>query len=153
VNPSFSSQEPRRPRFSFFNLHNVKELTFTPQGQNVGEAIASDFFPQNKPTIRLPGSKSALSEVAVSGNNLKSFASSAPRFLEDPKITVNRCFRFSFRFALACRGEFEVTFKSDCSFFSVACRSLFRRLAPRSAAVSGVIGTTFRAVNPHFQTP
>ena len=27
VNPSFRSQEPRRPRFSFFCLHNVNELT------------------------------------------------------------------------------------------------------------------------------
>jgi len=30
VNSSFSSQEPRRPRFSFFYLHNVKELTIPP---------------------------------------------------------------------------------------------------------------------------
>ena len=27
---SFSSQEPRRPRFSFFHLHNFKELTSGP---------------------------------------------------------------------------------------------------------------------------
>jgi hypothetical protein len=27
LRPSFRSQEPRRPRFSFFYLHNVKELT------------------------------------------------------------------------------------------------------------------------------
>ncbi|MCR6636023.1 hypothetical protein, partial [Devosia sp.] len=59
---------------------------------------------------------------------------------------------FSVRFELT-EENFEVTSKSDCSFFSVACRSSFRRLAPRSAAVSGVIGMTFGAVNPLFQTP
>ncbi|WP_436073896.1 hypothetical protein, partial [Devosia sp. LjRoot3] len=59
---------------------------------------------------------------------------------------------FSVRFKLT-EENFEVTSKSDCSFFSVACRSSFRRLAPRSAAVSGVIGMTFGAVNPLFQTP
>jgi hypothetical protein len=30
VNPDLSSQEPRRPRFSFFSLHNVNELTKAP---------------------------------------------------------------------------------------------------------------------------
>jgi hypothetical protein len=61
---SFSSQEPRRPRFSFFYLHNVKELTFTPHWQNVGEAVASDLFKQNKllsgcPAASLPCQKCA----------------------------------------------------------------------------------------------
>ena len=28
-------QEPRRPRFSFFHLHNVKEPTYSPQRRNV----------------------------------------------------------------------------------------------------------------------
>jgi len=85
---------------------------------------------------------------------LKSFASSASRFLVKFFFTVNRFFSifFSVRFELT-EENFEVTSKSDYSFFSVACRSSLRRLAPRSAAVSGVIGMTFGAVNPLFQTP
>ena len=35
VNPSISPQEPRRPRFSFFYLHNVKELTKSPSPVNL----------------------------------------------------------------------------------------------------------------------
>jgi len=35
VNPSFRSQEPRRPRFSFFYLHNVKELTIPPSPASI----------------------------------------------------------------------------------------------------------------------
>jgi hypothetical protein len=57
VNPSFSSQEHRRPRFSFFNLHNVKELTLSLTRENVGEAIASYLIPTKQLPSRSPGTK------------------------------------------------------------------------------------------------
>ncbi|WP_210338943.1 hypothetical protein, partial [Devosia sp. WQ 349K1] len=58
------SQEPRRPRFSFFNLHNVKELTHRLQtGHVILEAKLPEFL-ETKPSIRLPGRSSALSETA-----------------------------------------------------------------------------------------
>jgi len=74
-------------------LHNVKELTFTPQGPNVGEATASHFYQQNKPAFRLPGSQPALSDCANQWEQLKSFASSASRFLVKFFFTVNRFFQ------------------------------------------------------------
>jgi len=41
---STGPQEPRRPRFSFFNLHNVKELTpGTSLDGGVGGSAASEF--------------------------------------------------------------------------------------------------------------
>jgi hypothetical protein len=46
---SFSSQEPRRPRFSFFYLHNVKELTSLPsRARTSSEADASIFLSRNR---------------------------------------------------------------------------------------------------------
>ena len=93
VNPSFSSQEPRRPRFSFFNLHNVKERTLLPQWQNVVGARLQISIRQNKLIIRLPGRSFALSEIANSGNNMSSFASSAPRYLSEPEFIVNTAFQ------------------------------------------------------------
>ncbi|WP_210165913.1 hypothetical protein, partial [Devosia soli] len=120
---SFSSQEPRRPRFSFFFLHNVKELTFTPQGPNVGEATASDFYlgktnaPSGRPAASLPCQISL-----ISGNNITSFASSASRFLSQSKRTVNTVFR---------------KFSSADFSMSLNFRNLFRfqRLASVPAAV------------------
>ena len=62
---SFSSQEPRRPRFSFFHLHNFKELTSLPSRARTSlEALASTFFQGTELFFRLPGRSSALSENA-----------------------------------------------------------------------------------------
>ena len=62
---SFSSQEPRRPRFSFFHLHNFKELTSLPSRARTSlEALASAFFQGTELFFRLPGRSSALSENA-----------------------------------------------------------------------------------------
>ena len=62
---SFSSQEPRRPRFSFFHLHNFKELTSLPSRARTSlEALASAFFQGTGVSVRLPGRSSALSENA-----------------------------------------------------------------------------------------
>ena len=62
---SFSSQEPRRPRFSFFHLHNFKELTSLPSRARTSlEAVASTFFQGTGVSVRLPGRSSALSENA-----------------------------------------------------------------------------------------
>ncbi|QQR36959.1 hypothetical protein JI749_04855 [Devosia oryziradicis] len=61
---SFSSQEPRRPRFSFFYLHNFKELTSLPSRARTSlEALASTFFQGTGVSVRLPGRSSALSEI------------------------------------------------------------------------------------------
>jgi hypothetical protein len=61
---SFSSQEPRRPRFSFFHLHNFKELTSLPSRARTSlEALASTFFQGTGVSVRLPGRSSALSEI------------------------------------------------------------------------------------------
>src|SRR5690606_19686134 len=61
---SFSSQEPRRPRFSFFHLHNFKEPTSLPSRARTSlEAVASAFFQETGLSVRLPGRSSALSEI------------------------------------------------------------------------------------------
>src|SRR5690606_7610630 len=65
VNPSFSSQEPRRPRFSFFYLHNVKELTSLPsrartsvEANASGNSCRANDFLSGCPADRLPFQKS-----------------------------------------------------------------------------------------------
>jgi hypothetical protein len=63
---SFSSQEPRRPRFSFFHLHNVKELTIPPSPASIVIGSIRFHIPNRETnfTDRLPGRSSALSENA-----------------------------------------------------------------------------------------
>ena len=63
---SFSSQEPRRPRFSFFYLHNVKELTIPPSPASIVIGSIRFRIPNQETnfTVRLPGRSSALSENA-----------------------------------------------------------------------------------------
>src|SRR5690606_36992200 len=59
----FSSQEPRRPRFSFFHLHNVKELTSLPSRTRTSwEASLPNSYREHDLLFRLPGRSSALSE-------------------------------------------------------------------------------------------
>jgi hypothetical protein len=63
IAPSFRSQEPRRPRFSFFNLHNVKELTHRRHRPiRRLEAGLPVFFQGTRSCVRLPGRSSALSD-------------------------------------------------------------------------------------------
>ncbi|HEY8577171.1 MAG TPA: hypothetical protein VIL88_12615, partial [Devosia sp.] len=68
---SFSSQEPRRPRFSFFYLHNVKELTKSPSPVNlvVENQSPQNFTREQKHTAGHPAPHSSLSETANSGRN------------------------------------------------------------------------------------
>src|SRR5690554_4712540 len=64
---SFSSQEPRRPRFSFFHLHNFKELTSLPsRARTSSEALLPNSFREQDlssgcPADRLPFQKSLIS--------------------------------------------------------------------------------------------
>jgi len=129
VNPSFSSQEHRRPRFSFFNLHNVKELTLLPQWQNVVGAKLQISIRQNKLIIRLPGRSSALSEIANSGNNMSSFASSAPRYLSEPEFLVNTAFQNFGRTDFLSRliVEFIVRFQQLASVPAAVWRRALQR--------------------------
>jgi len=62
----FSPQEPRRPRFPFFQIHNVKELTSGPaSGSTSVEAVLPDSWGTRGP-FRFPGSTSALSRFPPS---------------------------------------------------------------------------------------
>ncbi|WP_210186454.1 hypothetical protein, partial [Devosia crocina] len=111
-----------------------------PKGPNVGEAIAPDFHQQNKPAFRLPGSTPALSDCTNQWEQLKAVhVVSAAVFSEG----LNHCQPlFSIFFSVHFERpelNFETTVKSDYSIFSVACRSSLRRLASRSAAVSGFL--------------
>src|SRR5690606_8865300 len=73
IAPGFSSQEPRRPRFSFFNLHNVKEPTSLPNGlgrrrrtrsphslreRDLVSGCSADRLPCQKPLISGSGKRS-----------------------------------------------------------------------------------------------
>jgi hypothetical protein len=64
----FSSQEPRRPRFSFFHLHNVKEQTPWP-GWARRRWKRRFLILRTEVCFRLPGSLSALSEIVSSGGD------------------------------------------------------------------------------------
>jgi hypothetical protein len=60
-----SPQEPRRPRFSFFHLHNFKELTSLPSRARTSlEALLPNSSRERDPVVRLPGRSSALSDCA-----------------------------------------------------------------------------------------
>ena len=70
---SFSSQEPRRPRFSFFCLHNVKELTHRRHRLIRRESRALTILQETEVCLRLPGSHPALSrKTPISGSHISS---------------------------------------------------------------------------------
>ncbi|WP_284394549.1 hypothetical protein, partial [Devosia yakushimensis] len=58
--------EPRRPRFSFFILHNVKKQTQPPsrQQRHLEARLPYLLLGKTSSVFRLPGSQSALSENA-----------------------------------------------------------------------------------------
>jgi len=76
--PRTKPQEPRRPRFSFFYLHNVKERTKEPSPVPiVNESITlSDFLKPNKPSWLVAQQINLLLfENASSGTTIRSSAS------------------------------------------------------------------------------
>ena len=129
---SFSSQEPRRPRFSFFYLHNFKELTSLPSRARTSlEALASTFFQGTELFFRLPGSSSALSEIAEQWERLALGVVNVAGYSRN--VSVRQHPISSFVFIRNSKPE-----TSNCSAVSVACFRARRRLAPRSSAMGGL---------------
>jgi len=124
-------------------LHNVKELTFTPHWQNVGGNQVPDFNQQNKLIIRLPGRSSALSDFAKLWEQLKVIrVVSAAVF----KLVETNCqHRFFKNFSEA---DFLNHLSFELAFASAACFRLWRLAAPRSSAMSRVIGVAGLGVKP-----
>jgi hypothetical protein len=87
-------QEPRRPRFSFFHLHNFKELTpgATFVG-GVGGSQASEFR-SAKPSLRLPGSRPALSGIAEQWERLALGVVSGAGCIRDVSVCQHPIFNF-----------------------------------------------------------
>ncbi|WEK04684.1 MAG: hypothetical protein P0Y65_00005 [Candidatus Devosia phytovorans] len=141
VNPSFSSQEPRRPRFSFFYLHNVKELTIPPSPASIViESIALKIPSENMTLCAgYPAGHPALSETAKQWEeqvlNVVSVGFTQQRFRCQHPIFV---FRFD--------PKLE-NLKSKLLLFSEACCIPWRRLASRSAAVRRVLRVIPLGVN------
>jgi len=87
-------QEPRRPRFSFFILHNVKEQTSHPEGTNVSNLQSG----RNESAFRL--NRQIFRPVRFRANQWEQQSRSRRqrrRYLGDQTIPVNTVFRFSFR--------------------------------------------------------
>ncbi|WEK04678.1 MAG: hypothetical protein P0Y65_21300 [Candidatus Devosia phytovorans] len=126
VNPSFSSQEPRRPRFSFFYLHNVKELTIPPSPASIViESIALKIPSENMTLCAgYPAGHPALSETAKQWEEQVLNVVSVAAYLSDISIHVNTVFSVA---------DLENFFS-----FSVTCFFVRRRLAPRSEAMTGL---------------
>ena len=146
---SFSSQEPRRPRFSFFYLHNVKELTIPPSpasiviGSNASRILQEKTLLLVAQQISLP-----LRKIVNSGSETRSASSTWPGYTQhliqcQHPIFVSSAARNSSQPAPIRKPETQNSF-----FASVACRSPQCLAAPRSAAVIGYIGGMIWPVNP-----
>ena len=61
LRPGSAPQEPRRPRFPFFHLHNVKERTPGASFEGGVMEVSTSEFWRTEPCFRFPGSRSALS--------------------------------------------------------------------------------------------
>ena len=66
-NLTIRPQEPRRPRFPFFHLHNVKERTSGASFEGDVSGSRASKISGTRRRFRLPGSTSALSEIAAAG--------------------------------------------------------------------------------------
>ena len=142
------SQEPRRPRFSFFHLHNVKELTIPPSpasiviGSNASRILQEKTLLLVAQQISLP-----LRKIVNSGSETRSASSTWPGYTQhliqcQHPIFVSSAARNSFQSTLIRKPETQNSF-----FASVACRSVRSRSAPRSAAVIGVLRANLIGVN------
>ena len=130
---SFRSQEPRRPRFSFFHSSQCQRADPTTfKGRNVQKSKSSKKTQPKTNHPGKPGQSAILSETVKLWERSKPFASSTARYLVNLNLTVNQRFRFS--------GEPETRRRDLENFFSVSasCLRARRRLAPRSSAMSGL---------------
>ena len=130
---SFSSQEPRRPRFSFFHLHNVKELTSKSCSAGSTSVRATALKTGEQNPVRFPGARpcpvrnaeqwerNSLGVVSVAGCR--------------PDISV--CQHPIFNFQNTRKPKLENT-KSPV--LSRACFSLQHLPAPPSSAMGGLYG-------------
>jgi len=140
---SFSSQEPRRPRFSFFYLHNFKELTSLPSRARTSlEALASTFFQGTGVSVRLPGRSSALSEIAEQWERLALGVVNVAGCSRDVFVCQHPIFDFRFlpnfenqKISVAWNLHTEI---ANFLVISVVCFPARRRLAPRPEAMTGL---------------
>ena len=125
-------QEPRRPRFSFFFLHNVNDLTSLPSPARTSFGSSASVFVQGKQSpVRLPGRSSALSEIAEQWERLALGVVNVAGYSRN--VSVRQHPISSFVFIRNSKPE-----TSNCSAVSVACFRAHRRLAPRSSAMGGL---------------
>jgi hypothetical protein len=168
IAPAFGSQEPRRPRFSFFHLHAVKELTPVPKGMASSEAG----LPKNmrtKPCRRLPGSRSALSEIAEQWERNKSLDVVSGRVVVEAPRPVNthlkfgissefqsfhRVLRYPFRGASVCSGAAYmgdfVNLSTPVCNKSVAHRFGRSRKASKFAAAASIANLLKDVISPRI---
>lgn len=125
------SQEPRRPRFSFFCLHNVKELTSITRFNGSTSREQSSQKLANKSSSGYPAPGLALSGTLNSGSETRS-ASSAWRVVSQTFPSVNTLFSTS-------RTPGNRNSKTPKSpVLSRACFSLQHLAAPPSSAMGGL---------------
>ena len=137
-----SSQEPRRPRFSFFHLHNFKELTSLPSRARTSlEASLPNSFREHDLMSGCPADRLPFQKALNSGSGKRS-ASSTWRVVFEAFSSVNTLFSF---FVLNRNS------KTRNRKFLFDFSGLLLCLPPFGAALFSderVIGATLLAVNP-----
>ncbi len=126
------SQEPRRPRFSFFYLHNVKELT---SGPGAGRRRWKQSFRilANRAFVRFPGTRPCPFRIADQWERVSLGVVSVAGFKPDISVCQHPIFNFrNFR-----NSKLEI---ANCLVFSRVCFSLWHLAAPRSSAMGGLYG-------------
>ena len=116
------------------------------------EALASAFFQGTGVSVRLPGRSSALSENAEQWERLALGVVNVAGCIRDVFVCQHPIFDFRFlpnfenqKISVAWNLHAEI---ANFLVISVACFRARRRLAPRSSAMSRVIGATLLAVKP-----
>ena len=146
---SFSSQEPRRPRFSFFLSSQCQRADHsTVAGINRHRKQCLQNSARNKTSLLVAQQISLpLRKIVNSGSETRSASSTWPGYTQhliqcQHPIFVSSAARNSSQPAPIRKPETQNSF-----FASVACRSPQCLAAPRSAAVIGVLRANTLGVN------
>jgi hypothetical protein len=143
---SFSSQEPRRPRFSFFYLHNVKEPTQQTPRRTRNQSLSKKFHKEQQLISGCPAATLPCQEKRQSVGATKARVVNV-RWIYESQNRLSTPF-----------SETSQTIKTESLFFPethqrsfptppVVCSITRCLAAPRSAAVSGVLRRSAASVN------
>jgi hypothetical protein len=150
--PRTEPQEPRRPRFSFFYLHNVKKLTSNPRGPNVVGAIAPNpaenrsLHPVARRNIRPVRKPSTVGATGSASSTLAGYRQHT-EVCQYPNSSFNKAKTRNQKAQITSNFQ-PLNHQSLSNFRSLLVFSAVASTA--SPAMSRVIGVTVSAVNPQM---